>query len=133
MVDGSGSILKNIHVLTAIVSFTLFFIRGMWVMKGSVMMQQKWVKIVPHINDTVLLGTAIALTISIGQYPFVDAWLTVKLLALVAYICLGVEALRLAKTDIGRAAAWLAALVVFLFIVSVALTKEPFGFLLFLK
>jgi len=121
--------LKNIHIFSALISFTLFFIRGLWVMKGSAMMQQKWVKIVPHINDTILLGTAIVLTISIGQYPFVDAWLTAKLLALVAYICLGIEALRLAKTDIGRAVAWLAALVVFLFIVSVALTRVPFGFL----
>ncbi|HED39829.1 MAG TPA: regulator SirB, partial [Chromatiales bacterium] len=76
----------------------------------------------------VLLGTAIALTISIGQYPFSDGWLTAKLLALVAYICLGIEALRLARTDIGRAAAWLAALVVFLFIVSVAVTRMPLGF-----
>jgi len=121
--------LKNIHIFSALISFTLFFIRGLWVMRGSAMMQQKWVKIVPHINDTILLGTAIALTISIGQYPFVDGWLTAKLLALVAYICLGIEALRLAKTDMGRAAAWLAALAVFLFIVSVAMTKVPFGFL----
>jgi len=121
--------LKNIHIFSALISFTLFFIRGLWVMRDSAMMQQKWVRIVPHINDTILLGTAIALTISIGQYPFVDGWLTVKLLALVAYICLGIEALRLAKTDMGRAAAWLAALVVFLFIVSVAMTKAPFGFL----
>ncbi len=120
--------LKNIHIFTALISFTLFFIRGLWVMKGSAMMQQKWVKIVPHLNDTVLLGTAIALTISIGQYPFSDGWLTAKLLALVAYICLGIEALRLARTDIGRAAAWLAALVVFLFIVSVAVTRMPLGF-----
>ncbi len=120
--------LKNIHIFTALISFTLFFIRGLWVMKGSTMMQQKWVKIVPHLNDTVLLGTAIALTISIGQYPFSDGWLTAKLLALVAYICLGIEALRLARTDIGRAAAWLAALVVFLFIVSVAVTRMPLGF-----
>ncbi len=120
--------LKNIHIFTALISFTLFFIRGLWVMKGSAMMQQKWVKIVPHLNDTLLLGTAIALTISIGQYPFSDGWLTAKLLALVAYICLGIEALRLARTDIGRAAAWLAALVVFLFIVSVAVTRMPFGF-----
>ena len=121
--------LKNIHIFSALISFTLFFIRGLWVMRGSAMMQQKWVKIVPHVNDTILLGTAIALTISIGQYPFVDGWLTAKLLALVAYICLGVEAFRLAKTDMGRAAAWLAALVVFLFIVSVAMTKAFFGFL----
>jgi uncharacterized membrane protein SirB2 len=121
--------LKNIHIFSVLISFTLFFIRGLWVMRGSAMMHQKWVKIVPHVNDTILLGTAIALTISIGQYPFVEGWLTAKLLALVAYICLGVEAFRLAKTDMGRAAAWLAALVVFLFIVSVAMTKAPFGFL----
>ncbi len=120
--------LRDIHVLTALISFSLFFIRGLWVMKGSAMMQKKWVKIVPHINDTILLGSAIALTISIGQYPFTDAWLTAKLLGLVIYICLGIEALRIAKTDRGRAVAWLGALIVFLFITSVALTKHQLGF-----
>lgn len=122
--------LKDIHVTTALISFTLFFIRGLWVMKGSAMMQKKWVKIVPHVNDTVLLGTAIALTISIGQYPFVDAWVTAKLLGLVAYICLGVEVFRIAKTELGRMLAWLSGLLVFLFTVSVAVTKSPVGFLI---
>lgn len=122
--------LKDIHVTTALISFTLFFIRGLWVMKGSAMMQKKWVKIVPHVNDTVLLGTAIALTISISQYPFVDAWVTAKLLGLVAYICLGVEVFRIAKTEIGRMLAWLSGLLVFLFTVSVAVTKSPVGFLI---
>ncbi len=122
--------LKDIHVTTALISFTLFFIRGLWVMKGSAMMQKKWVKIVPHVNDTVLLGTAIALTISVGQYPFVDAWVTAKLLGLVAYICLGVEVFRIAKTEIGRMLAWLSGLLVFLFTVSVAVTKSPVGFLI---
>ncbi len=122
--------LKDIHVTTALISFTLFFIRGLWVMKGSAMMQKKWVKIVPHVNDTVLLGTAIALTISVGQYPFVDAWVTAKLLGLVAYICLGVEVFRIAKTEIGRMLAWLGGLLVFLFTVSVAVTKSPVGFLI---
>lgn len=122
--------LKNIHVLTAVISFSLFFIRGVWVLKGSAMMQKKWVKIVPHVNDTILLGTAIALAISIEQYPFVDSWVTAKVLALIAYICLGLEAFRIAKTERGRAIAWLAAMVVFLFIVSVAVTKVPVGFLI---
>lgn len=97
-------------------------------MNGSAMMQKKWVKIVPHINDTILLGSAIVLTILIEQYPFTDAWLTAKLLALVVYICLGIEALHIARTDFGRVMAWLGALVVFLYIVSVALTKNQFGF-----
>jgi len=121
--------LKDIHVTTALISITLFLIRGLWVMKGSAMMQKKWVKIVPHVNDTVLLGTAIALTISIGQYPFVDAWVTAKLLGLVVYICLGIEVFRIARTNLGRALAWLGGLLVFLFVVSVAVTKSPVGFL----
>jgi uncharacterized membrane protein SirB2 len=64
-----------------------------------------------------------------GQYPFVDAWLTAKVLGLTAYIILGSLALRAGSAPGIRISAWLAALVVFGWIVSVALTRQPQGFL----
>ena len=51
-----------------------------------------------HIVDTVLIVSAVTLMILIQQYPFVDAWVTEKLLALLMYIFMVTLALKLAKT-----------------------------------
>jgi uncharacterized membrane protein SirB2 len=75
--------------------------------------------------DTVLLASAIALAITIRQYPFVADWLTAKVLALVLYVALGTIALKRAKSKRARVAAWLAAQGVFAYIVAVALTHSP--------
>lgn len=120
--------LKNVHVLTALISLTLFVLRGVWMLRESPKLQQRWVKIVPHINDTVLLLTAIAMTVMIGQYPFVNDWLTAKLLALLLYIILGTIALKRGRSKQIRLFAWLGALLTFAYIVSVALSKSAWGF-----
>lgn len=118
-------ILKTMHVACAIASYALFFVRGFWMLRGSPLFGRRWVKIVPHVIDTLLLVSAVLLTLRIHQYPFIDAWLTAKVLALVLYIGLGVTAFRLAQTWGARLAAWLAAQAVFLYIVAVALTHRP--------
>jgi uncharacterized membrane protein SirB2 len=63
----------------------------------------------------------------------VQSWLTAKLLGLVVYIILGSIALHYGPNKPLRATAWLAALLVFGYIVSVALTHAPQGFLLWLS
>jgi len=95
----------------------------------SPQLQRRWVRIAPHLIDTVLLASAIGLTLILQQYPFVNDWLTAKVLALIAYILLGGIALRRGPTRAIRAAAWVAALATFGYIVSVALTRHPLGFL----
>jgi uncharacterized membrane protein SirB2 len=79
-----------------------------------------------------LLATAVALTAMLGQYPFVDAWLTAKLAGLLAYIGLGIVALRVGRSRPVRVACWLGALATAGYIVSVAMTKDPRGFLAWL-
>src|SRR3546814_18851552 len=74
-----------------------------------------------------LLTTALRLMTVVQQYPFVDAWLTVKVLLLVVYIGLGIYAFRTRHSRGVRWTAWLAALLVFGFIVSVALAHDPWG------
>jgi uncharacterized membrane protein SirB2 len=86
-------------------------------------------RVLPHINDTVLLTAALWLVLMSGQYPFVDNWLTAKVLGLTAYIILGSLALRAGSTPGVRLLAWLAALAVFGWILSVALTRHPLGLL----
>ena len=79
----------------------------------------------PHIVDTLLLASAIALAIMGQQYPLATPWLTAKVIALVFYIALGMLALRHGKTRGVRITAWIAAQAVFGYIVAVALTRNP--------
>jgi uncharacterized membrane protein SirB2 len=118
-------IVKTIHVATAFISITGFTIRGIWMLRDSPVLRAKWVKIVPHINDTVLLLSAIILAVQMGQAPFVHGWLTAKVLGLLLYIGLGMVALRFGKTMPVKALAFLSAIVIFFYIVLVALTKNP--------
>jgi len=117
--------LKTTHVSCVALSYALFVVRGVWMMRGSPLLNARWVKIVPHLIDTVLLASAITMAVMIRQYPFVAPWITAKVLALVAYIVLGMVALKRGRTQRVRIAAWIAAQLVFLYIVAVALTRSP--------
>lgn len=120
---------KHSHMLFAAISGLFFLVRGAWMLMDSDMLQKKWVKIVPHVVDTLLLVCAIALCVILNQYPFVESWLTVKVVMLVAYIGLGMVALKRGKTKAIRTLAFFAALASFLFMASVAISHHPLGFL----
>lgn len=119
------SLLKTLHISCAILSYTLFFLRGIWSLNSSSIMRQRWVAIAPHVIDTLLLATAIALTFTIHQYPFVDAWLSAKVTALLLYIVLGSVALKQSNNRAVRIVSWLAAQAVFGYIVLVAIYHNP--------
>ena len=121
-------LLKGVHVTCAVTSYTLFFLRGIWSLNDSPIMRQRWVRIVPHVVDTLLLASAIALAISIRQYPFVDAWLTAKVTGLLMYIGLGLVALRYGQSKTVRLFAWLMAQATFAYIVLVATQHNPVSF-----
>lgn len=121
----SYELIKQVHILSVAVSFTLFFLRGYWVIRGAAVMQQHWVRIVPHVVDTVLLTSAIWLAVSLSASPLDHSWLMAKIIALLAYIVLGSIAIKRGRTRQIRAIAWVAALMTFLYIVAVALTKTP--------
>lgn len=122
-------LLKHFHMTCAALSGSFFFIRGQWMLASSPMLQRRWVKTVPHIVDSLLLASAIGLAIWSHQYPGQMPWLTAKVVALVAYILLGAVALNYGKTKALRAAAYVAALATFGYIVAVAVTKNPLFFL----
>ena len=122
-------VLKHLHVAFVVISITGFFLRGIWMLTDSPLLERLWVRVVPHVNDTLLLAAAIGLSVELRQYPFVDGWLTAKVIGLLAYILFGMFALRRGRSKRVRAGFWLAALASFGYIVSVALTKDPRGFL----
>lgn len=119
--------IKYIHVTAVVLSVTGFFLRGLLMMRDSPWLGARWIKVVPHINDTILLAAALALAFLSGQYPFVAGWVTAKIFGVIAYIILGALALRQASTRQARIGCWLASLAVFCWIVSVALTRHPAG------
>lgn len=110
---------------SVVASYALFLLRGVWMARDSALLQRRWVKVVPHGVDSVLLTSAIALAVISQQYPLASDWLTAKVAGLLVYIGLGTVALKRGKTRRTRIAAWLAAQVVFFYIVAVALTRRP--------
>lgn len=123
------ALIKQVHLTTIGITLALFLLRGFWMMAESKQLQARWVRIVPHVNDTLLLASGIALAVLLQQYPLVHGWLTAKLFALIAYILLGTIALKRGRTRGVRIGAWFAALLVFGYLVAVARTHDPLPFL----
>ncbi|MET3130931.1 putative membrane protein SirB2 [Oxalobacteraceae bacterium GrIS 1.11] len=120
--------IRHFHITCALLSGAFFLLRGASMMRGSALLQQRWVRIAPHLIDTLLLASALGLVFWSGQYPFVENWLTAKLLALLLYIVLGTIALKRGKTKTIKVSAFFAALAVFAYIVMVALSKQAWPF-----
>jgi uncharacterized membrane protein SirB2 len=121
--------LKITHVSCVVASYALFVLRGAWMLSGSALLGQRWATVVPHVVDTLLLASAVAMAVMSRQYPLQAPWLTAKVIALVVYIALGTVALKRGKTLRARAAAWVAAQAVFFYIVAVALTRAALPWL----
>lgn len=119
------ALLKTVHMAAAAISFVLFLLRGIWRFGGSPLAALRWTRVVPHVNDTVLLLAAVAMAAQLARVPGYQAFLAAKLGGLVAYIALGLLAFRWAPTRRTSIAAWAAAQAVFLYIVAVAITKAP--------
>jgi uncharacterized membrane protein SirB2 len=124
--------IKTIHVTFVVLSFAGFFIRGIWMLKDSKLLQQRWVKITPQVVDTVLLVSAIVLAIQMQFSPLQQPWLMAKIIALLVYIGVGLVALRLGRSKKVRLYAWLLGMAIFLYIVSVALSKSVMGWVGFI-
>ena len=116
--------LLGTHVACALASPILFSLRAWRSIRGRDP-AQGWLRITPHVVDSLLLLAGIGLAFLIQQYPFVNGWLTAKLFALIAYVAAGHLAVRRARTARGKVAAWLLGLVVVLYIYAVAVSKNP--------
>lgn len=121
--------IKHLHITCAILSGSGFLLQGVWMMRRSPLVDHRVTRILPHVIDTVFLGSAITLAVMSGQYPLVAPWVTAKAVGLVVYVLLGATALRWGRTMRTRVLALAAAVITFSWIVSVALSKDPAGFL----
>ncbi len=116
-----------LHVGCVALSGTLFAVRGVMRIVDLPCANHRALRWTSYTVDSTLLGAAVLLTLIVRQYPFVDAWLTTKVLLLPVYIVLGGFALRHARTRAGRTMAFVAALLTFGYIVGVALAHDPAG------
>jgi uncharacterized membrane protein SirB2 len=118
-------ITKDLHVTMVVLSISLFLLRGLWMLRQSDLLRRSWVKIVPHVIDSILLVSAVTLAVLSAQYPLVQPWLTAKVVALVVYVGLGTLALKRGRTKTVRTTALVSAVAVFAYIVAVAITRSP--------
>jgi uncharacterized membrane protein SirB2 len=127
------STLKLVHQSAVALSIAGFVARGAGIWAGAAWVRARMAKTLPHVVDTVLIGSAIWLAVILGVSPTNAPWITAKIAGLFAYIALGMVAFRFGRTPAIRGGAFALALVTFAYIVSVAITKDPRGFLVWLR
>ncbi|MDX1497462.1 MAG: SirB2 family protein [Salinisphaeraceae bacterium] len=121
--------IKILHIGCVLLSGSIFAFRGFLMMAGSQLANHPLLKYPSYINDSILLAAGVMLMFITQQYPVAQAWLSVKLLLLLLYIVLGVFALRRGKTRQSRSGFFVAAVAVYLFMLSVARGHHPLGLL----
>lgn len=125
--------IRTVHITAVLTSGALFALRGVGLMLGAKWPQFMPVRYLTYTVDTILLTAALMLMTIIRQYPFVHAWLTVKVVLLVVYIVVGAMAFRSGRSTRSRFILWFLALLIYLFIISVAQAHHPFGIFLLLS
>lgn len=119
--------IKAVHIAAVMASGSLFLVRGAAVQLGAAWAMAAPLRYLSYAIDTALLTAALMLATIIHQFPFVQGWLTAKVLLLVVHVVLGSFALKRGRTRVVRTSCWVAALLVYLFIVSIARAHHPLG------
>jgi uncharacterized membrane protein SirB2 len=119
--------IKGAHIASVIASGVLFALRGTGVLAGARWPMWAPLRYLTYLVDTVLLTAALMLATLLRQYPFVHGWLTAKVVLLIVYIVLGTFALKRARSQHARLLCFVAAIAVYLFIVSIARAHHPLG------
>lgn len=117
--------IKLLHICCVALTLTFFSVRVMWKFFFPHLLQQRWVKILPHTIDTILFISGIVLTILIQQYPFVHDWITIKFFAVLTYIVCGALVLKYAKTFFSRIIALIIAILSAIYIILLAIYHQP--------
>ena len=119
--------IKLLHIACVIASGTLFALRGALVLGHLSLGQHVALRGLSYAIDSTLLTAAFMLMTMLHLYPLAQSWLTVKVLLVVVYVALGYLALHGTLAPRARAACFVTALAVYLFIASVAYRHDPLG------
>jgi len=120
--------IKYLHVLTAVFSITLFSVRFLLLIFRPAMLRTGWIRVLPHVNDTLLLIFAILLCFAIKQAPLVTPWLSEKVVAVILYILAGTFALKWSKSRMSQIIWFIIALTLFAYAADMAVNKAPLVF-----
>lgn len=115
---------KHLHMTLAVLSISLFTLRFIWMLANSQKLQAKWVKITPHIIDTLLLSFGVVMVVQYSINPIEQLWLAEKILAVFAYIFTGYYTLKLARNKTMQIIGYLGAMGWVMLIVRLAMTRE---------
>jgi uncharacterized membrane protein SirB2 len=115
---------KHLHITLAVISISLFTLRFAWLMLNSQQLNRKWVKITPHIIDTLLIIIGVMMVVQLSINPLEQLWLAEKMLALIAYIFTGLYTLKFARNRMMKIIGYLGAIGWIMLIVRIAITKE---------
>jgi uncharacterized membrane protein SirB2 len=121
--------LRDTHITTVAITSLLFVLRWIWSVRDSPHLRRPSVRVLPHVNDTLLLLSGLGMALLLHQYPLVQPWLTAKLLALICYILLGGIAIRYGRTPRQRLWAGVAALTVLGYLIGVGIHRSPLSWL----
>ncbi len=117
--------LKSLHIVCAALTIAGFALRGFWAIHDSPELRRPVARIAPHVVDTLLLASGIALVFELRSGAWLSAWLPAKIVGIVLYILLGLITLRFARTVRARAVGFSAALAAFAYVLGTAITKSP--------
>ena len=121
--------IRLFHVSCVSLSGGLFLSRGLLRIGAAPLANPRALRIASYVIDTALLSAGLLLTLILHQYPFIDAWLTVKVVLLLVYIGFGLVALKRVQTRGVRIVAYLGAMATYAFIIGIAVTHHPAGWL----
>lgn len=121
-------LLKMVHVASVVISGSLFVYRYARLSLHPDQPLPKALKVLPHINDTVLLSCAIAMLILLDLNPFSTPWLLAKIVSLLVYIVLGAICMRSLPGSRRQTVSFVAAISVFAYILLVGLSKQVIPF-----
>lgn len=115
---------KHLHLTLATLTILIFLVRAAFVIVWPAGIRKRWLKILAHSVDGLLILSAIALLVVMQINPFSVGWVLAKILALVAYIGFSVYAFKTAKTLPTRLIGVLLAGVTLAYIVMVAVNRS---------
>ena len=119
------ALLKQLHVLLALLTACSFCLRGYWMLRRSPKLEAPWTRRLPHVVDALLLLTGLTMAIGLAISPFGHPWLAAKLVAIVAYVIVGSVALKRGRTYRQRALALAISLLLLVYVFAVALSHDP--------
>lgn len=119
--------IRILHIIAVCLSGAIFFVRGVGLICGRTWPRSIWVRYPVYIVDCTLLIAALILMSIIQQNPFSHSWLGLKISLLAFYIWLGIQAFRQHQSRPHRIAFWCSALLIYLYIISIAIAHHPLG------